>query len=155
MTDPRTRLTRALLLTAASLALVALVAVAAAGYRLSRPGSSHVSPDAVDTILTIVIALYVIGAIVVIVGMFWSGLGLRRQQRTQTRRERTIRSVVLLLSVGALITIAAERFHLRVHPRSAAANPTVAGNSSQGVNPNTARPSAARQARGESHSRRC
>jgi len=147
VTDPRTRLTRALLLVAASVVLVALVAVAAGGYRLGGSGSSHVSPYAVDTILTIVIALYVIGAIVVIIGMFWSGLVLRRHERTQTRRERTVRSIVLLLSVGALITIAAERFHLRAHPRSPAANTTAAGNPLQGINrKKTARPSATTQA---------
>jgi len=115
--DPRTRFTRALLLAAASVVLVALIAVAAGGYRLGGSDSSHASPYAVDTILSIMIALYVIAAIVVIVTMFWSGLELRRTQLQRPRGERVWRTTVLLLVAAALVVVAAHRYHLRAHPR--------------------------------------
>jgi hypothetical protein len=117
VTDPRTRHTRALLLAAASVVLVALVAVAAGGYRLGGSSSSRANPYAVDTILTIVIALYIVASVAVVVAMFWSGLELRRYPRQQTRRQRTLRMVFVLLGAAALITIAAERYHFRSHPR--------------------------------------
>jgi len=120
--DPRTRFTRALLLAAASVVLVALIAIAAGGYRLGGSNSSHASPYAVDTILTIAIAVYVIGAAAVILAMFWSGIELRRYQRQQTRRDRTVRTVLLLLGGAALLTVAAHRYHLRAHPHTPADN---------------------------------
>jgi uncharacterized membrane protein len=122
VTDPRTRLTRGLLLAAATVVLVALVGVAAGGYRLGRSGSSHASAYAVDTILTSVIALYVIGTVAVIVAMFWSGLERRRHQRQQTTRQRTWRMIAVLLGALALFTIAGERYH-RAHARARADNP--------------------------------
>ena len=72
MSDPRTRFTRALLLATAAVALVALVAVAAGGYRLGGSNSTHASPYAVDVILTVVIALYLIAAVGVVVVMYVS-----------------------------------------------------------------------------------
>jgi hypothetical protein len=120
--DPRTRFTRALLLAAASVVLVALIAIAAGGYRLGGSNSSHASPYAIDTILTIAIAVYVLGAAAVIVAMFWSGIELRRYQKQQTRRDRTVRMVLLLLGGAALLTVAAHRYHLRAHPRTPADN---------------------------------
>jgi beta-lactamase regulating signal transducer with metallopeptidase domain len=116
VSDPRTRFTRALLLATAAVALVALVAVAAGGYRLGGSNSTHASPYAVDVILTVVIALYLVAAIGVVVVMFWSGLELRRIPRQQTKRERTVRTVAILVGMAILITVAANRYHWRVHP---------------------------------------
>lgn len=118
MIDPRTRLTRGLLLAAATVVLVALVAVAAGGYRLGGSNSSNASPYAIDTILTIAIALYILAAVGVVVVMFWSGLELRRYPRQQNKRQRTVRMVVILLGAAVLVTVAAERYHLRAHPRN-------------------------------------
>jgi hypothetical protein len=116
VSDPRTRFTRALLLATAAVALVALVAVAAGGYRLSGSKSAHASPYAVDVILTVVIALYLVAAVGVVVVMFWSGLELRRIPRQQTKRERTVRTVVILVGMAVLVTVAANRYHWRAHP---------------------------------------
>ena len=133
MTDPRTRHTRALLLAAASLVLVALVAVAAGGYRLGASSSSRPNPYAVDTILTIVIALYIVAAVAVVVAMFWRGLELRRYPRQQTRRQRTWRMVLVLLGASVLTTIAAERYHLRFHPRTPIENAALGNLSKRGA----------------------
>jgi hypothetical protein len=123
VTDPRTRLTRALLLAAASLVLVALIAVAAGGYRLGGSSSSHASPYAIDTILSIVIALYIVAAVAVVVAMFWSGLELRRAQRQRPRGERVWRTILLLLVAAVLVVVAAQRYHLRAHPRAPVETP--------------------------------
>ena len=117
MTDLRTRHTRALLLAAASIVLVALVAVAAAGQRLGGSSSSRANPYAVDTILTIVFALYILAAAGVLFGMFWGGLERRRYPRQQTKRQRTLRMAFVLLFAAVLVTVAAERYHFRAHPR--------------------------------------
>src|SRR5438067_10279656 len=122
---------RGLLLAAAAVVLVALVAVAAGGYRLDGSGSSHANPYAIDTILTIVIALYIIGAVAVVLAMFWSGLERRRYQRPQATRQRTWRMIAVLLAALALFTIAGERYHLRRHIRPPADNPAAA-NTPQG-----------------------
>jgi len=61
---------RALLLAAASVVLVALVAVAAAGHTFGGSSSSRANPYAVDTILTSVIALYIVLAAAVVLGLF-------------------------------------------------------------------------------------
>jgi membrane protease YdiL (CAAX protease family) len=116
---PLTRLARALLLAAAAVVLVALVAVSAGGYRLGDSGSARPSPYAVDTILTVLIGLYLIGAAVVIVAMFWSGLELRRlRSRSRgTRRQRTIRSMLIFVGVVIALAVAAARFHFYVQPR--------------------------------------
>ena len=117
MTDLRTRHTRALLLAAASVVLVALVAVAASGYRLGGSSSARPNPYAVDTILTIFIALYILASVAVVGAMFWSGLELRRYPRQQTRRQRTWRMVFVLLAGAVLVTVAAERYHFRAHKK--------------------------------------
>src|SRR5204862_312880 len=117
VSDPRTRFTRALLLATAAVALVALVAVAAGGYRLGGSNSTHASPYAVDVILTVVIALYLIAAVGVVVVVFWSGLELRRMPRQQTKRQRTLRTVAILVGMAILVTVAANRYHWRAHPR--------------------------------------
>jgi hypothetical protein len=116
VSDPRTRFTRALLLATAAVALVALVAVAAGGYRLGGSNSTHASPYAVDVILTVVIALYLVAAVAAVAVMFWSGLELRRMPRQQTKRQRTLRSAAILVGMAVLVTVAANRYHWRAHP---------------------------------------
>jgi Domain of unknown function (DUF4129) len=133
VTDLRTRHTRALLLAAASVVLVALVAVAAGGYRLGGSSSARPNPYAVDTILTIVIALYIIAAAAVVVGMFWGGIELRRNPRQETKRQRTWRMIFVLLAGAALITVAAERYHLRSHPRPPTETPALGDPSKRGA----------------------
>ena len=125
MTDPRTRHTRALLLAAASVVLVALVAVAAAGHTFGGSSSSRANPYAVDTILTVVIALYIVLAAAVVLVLFWGGLQLRRYPRQQTKRQRTLRSAAVLLGAVVIATIAAERYHFRAHPRLPTQNQTL------------------------------
>jgi hypothetical protein len=142
VTDPRTRHTRALLLAAASVVLVALVAVAAGGYRLGGSSSSRPNPYAVDTILTIVIALYIVAAVGVVVVMFWGGLELRRYPRQQTRRQRTWRMVFVLLGTAALVTVAAERYHFRSHPRPPIDNPALGGQGKRSAHKTSASPAA-------------
>jgi hypothetical protein len=117
VTDPRTRHTRGLLLAAASAVLVALVALAAAGHPFGGSSSSRANPYAVDTILTIVIALYIVLAAGVVIAMFWGGLQQRRFPRQQTKRQRTLRTAAVLLGAVVIATIAAERYHFRAHPR--------------------------------------
>jgi beta-lactamase regulating signal transducer with metallopeptidase domain len=118
VSDPRTRFTRALLLATAAVALVALVAVAAGGYRLGGSNSTHASPYAVDVILTVVIALYLVAAVAVVVVMFWSGLELRRMPRQRTKGQRTLRSAGFLVATIVVLAIIANRYHFfaRAHP---------------------------------------
>jgi hypothetical protein len=144
VSDPRTRFTRALLLAAAAAALVALVAVAAGGYRLGGSDSTHASPYALDVILSVVIALYILGAVGAIVLMFWGGLQVRRYPRGQTKRERTLRSIALLLAGAALATIAVNHFHWRAHARPHVQSPPVAGGTT-GQGGKTSRPHATQQ----------
>ena len=59
--SPLTRLARALLLAAAAVVLVGLVAVSAGGYRIGSSSSSQTSPYAVDTIVSVLLALYLVG----------------------------------------------------------------------------------------------
>jgi len=145
VTDLRTRHTRAVLLAAASVVLVALVAVAASGYRLGGSSSARPNSYAVDTILTIVIALYIIAAVAVVVGMFWGGIELRRNPRQETKRQRTWRMIFVLLAGAALVTVAAERYHLRSHPRPPTETPAL-GNPSKGAHKKPAATPAAHHA---------
>jgi hypothetical protein len=116
--SPLTRLVRALLLAAAAVVLVGLVAVAAAGYRVGSSGSPEPSPYAVDSILTIVLAVYAVGAVVLIGGAFWAGLELRRNppQQARLRRQRTASRVFVVLGLLAVLLFAADRFHWRFDP---------------------------------------
>ena len=146
MTDLRTRHTRALLLAAASVVLVALVAVAASGYRLGGSSSARPNSYAVDTILTIVIALYIIAAVAVVVGMFWGGIELRRNPRQETKRQRTWRMIFVLLAGAALVTVAAERYHLRSHPRPPTETPALGNPAKRGADKKSAATPAAHHA---------
>jgi hypothetical protein len=112
----RTRLVRGLLLGAVALVLLALVAVAAGGHKVGRSGSSQSTPYAADTILTIILALYAIGAVVVVGAMIWSGLEVRRNPvLRERRRRRTYSSIALTLVAAALLLFASDRFHWRLH----------------------------------------
>jgi len=124
--SPLARLTRALLLAAAAIVLLALVAVAAGGYRLGESSSQKPSPYAVDTILTIVMALYILGAVAVIVAMFWSGLEVRRRPHQRSRGERTVRTILVVFGAALLVAAAAHRFHFGAHPRTPAENAAAA-----------------------------
>jgi uncharacterized membrane protein YciS (DUF1049 family) len=146
VTDLRTRHTRALLLAAASVVLVALVAVAASGYRLGGSSSARPNSYAVDTILTIVIALYIIAAAAVVVGMFWGGIELRRNPRQETKRQRTWRMIFVLLAGAALVTVAAERYHLGSHPRPPTETPALGNPSKRGADKKPAATPAAHHA---------
>jgi membrane protease YdiL (CAAX protease family) len=123
VSDPRTRFTRAVLLATAAVGLVALVALAAGDYRVGGSDSTHASPYAIDVILTVVIALYLVGAAAVVAIMFWGGLELRRFPRQQTKKQRTFRMVALLIGAAVLVTIAANRYHWRSHPQQPAQQP--------------------------------
>jgi hypothetical protein len=137
VSDPRTRLTRALLLATAAVALVALVAVAAGAYRLGGSGSTRANPYAVDVILTVVIALYLLAAVGVVVVMFWSGLELRRLPRQQAKRERTFRTAMILGGLAVLLAVAAHRYHWRAHPHPPAQQtPAATGEAAAGKHPN-------------------
>jgi hypothetical protein len=145
VSDPRTRFTRAFLLAAAAAALVALVAVAAGGYRLGGSSSAHASPYAVDVILTVVIALYLLGAAGAVVVMFWGGLELRRLPRQQTKRERTFRTLALLVGAAILVTVAANRYHWRAQPRPPVKAPPAATGKAPQKTKSSGRPKATHQ----------
>jgi hypothetical protein len=130
--SPLTRLLRALLLAAAAVVLLGLVAVAAGGYRLSSAGSGEASPYAVDTILTVALAMYAVGAVVLLAGIVWAGLDVRRSPTTIVhKRRRSAAGVFVLLGLLALL-VTAHRFGWRLdlsrlHGRPAASTvaPTV------------------------------
>jgi uncharacterized membrane protein YidH (DUF202 family) len=115
--SPLTRLVRALLLTTAAVVLLGLVAVAAGGYRIDGSSSSKASPYAVDTIVSIVIALYLVGAVVVIGGLFWAGLDVRRRQKPAGTRQRTFKMIAGAVIVAAVLAFVAGRFHVRFFPK--------------------------------------
>jgi hypothetical protein len=124
------------LLATAAVALVALVALAAGDYRVGGSDSTHASPYAIDVILTVVIALYLVGAAAVLAIMFWGGLELRRFPRQQTKKQRTFRMVALLIGAAVLVTIAANRYHWRSHPQPAQQPvPTQRSNNQKHKNP--------------------
>ena len=123
---PLTRLARRLLLAAASVVLVALVAVAAGGYRLGDSSSAQPSPYAVDTIVTVVIGLYILAALGVVAAMFWSGLELRRLQSQRTRRQRTRRSAAITIGAAVVLAVALARFHFYANPRTPNEKPRAA-----------------------------
>ena len=145
MSDPRTGFTRALLLATAAVALVALVAVAAGGYRLHGSSSARTSPYAVDVILTVVMALYVLGAVAAVVLMFWGGLELRRYPRRQTKRQRTLRMIALLAGLAAVLTIAVNRYNWRFHLHPQVQHPPAAAENASGKSRTSSRPNETHQ----------
>jgi hypothetical protein len=112
--SPLSRLVRALLLAAAAAVLLGLVVVAAAGYKVGDSGSSEATPYAVDTVVTVLLALYAVGAVALIAGTVWAGLELRRNPMPATlRRRTTFPTVLATLGLLALLLVAAQRFHWR------------------------------------------
>jgi hypothetical protein len=140
--SPLTRLVRALLLAAAAVVLVGLVVVAAGGYRLGRSGSSEPSPYAVDTILTIILAVYAVGAVALIGGTFWAGLELRRNPMPAVRRRSTFPTILATLGLFALLLAASDRFHWRpnfsrMHPPPSATTASLTAPSGVGARTKT------------------
>lgn len=114
------RFVRALALGAVALVLLGLVAVAAGGYRFGRPTSQHGSTYAVDLLLTIAIALYVVAAAAAFVGLFWAGLDVRRARARKgpERRRRARNAVILIALLGALLVRSQLRIHFGSHRSS-------------------------------------
>jgi hypothetical protein len=110
--SPLTRPVRALLLAAAALVLLGLVAVAAGGYRFGGSSSAQPTPYAVDAIVTIIVALYLVGAVVIFAVLFWAGLDQRQRQTRTVARQRTVRMTAVALGVAVLFALLAGRFHL-------------------------------------------
>ena len=102
------------MLAALAVVLVALVVVAAGGYRLGPSGSTQASPYAVDTMLTIILAVYAIGALVLIGGTIWANLEVRRNPKLLAKRRSPLPAVIASLVLLALVFGAASRFHLRI-----------------------------------------
>jgi hypothetical protein len=111
---PLSRLTRALLLGGAAVVLLLLVAVAAGGYRPSGSSSSHASPYAIDTLVTVAFALYAIFALAVMVGMFTAGLELRRGGQAPSRGRKTFSLVALFLLLAGAAALSSGRIHLNL-----------------------------------------
>jgi hypothetical protein len=139
---PLGRLVRALLLAAAALVLLGLVVVAAGGYRLGDSGSDEASPYAVDTMVTVFLAVYAIGAVALIAGVIWAGVELRRNPLPTPvrRRRRTFPAVVLALTLLGLVMLMSERFHWRfdfsrLHPPASASTATATNPQGAGATP--------------------
>ncbi|HEX6490440.1 MAG TPA: DUF4129 domain-containing protein [Gaiellaceae bacterium] len=123
--SPLTRLLRALLLAAAAVVLLGLVAVAAGGYRLGGGASAQPSPYAVDSLLTLVLALYTVGAIALLAGSVWAGFERRKKETPRGRRQRTIRTALIGLGLLAVLLLVSQRFHW--HLRHVGRPPSVTG----------------------------
>jgi hypothetical protein len=108
---------RALLLGGAAVVLLMLVSIAAGGYRIGSSdgglGSGNSSPYAIDTLVTVAFAVYAIGAVAVIIGMFVAGLEVRRQGTT-VKRTRTVPLVTIFLGVALLLVVASGRIHFKL-----------------------------------------
>jgi hypothetical protein len=137
------------MLASVAVVLVGLVVVAAGGYRLGRSGSTQASPYAVDTMLTIVLAVYAVGALALVGGTFWAGLETRRNPSLAAKKRGTASAVVAALLFLALVLGLANRFHLRInlanlHPPPAAST-IVRTTQAPGANVPKARKPAPRQ----------
>jgi hypothetical protein len=106
---------RALLLGGAAVVLLMLAAVAAGGYSLGGSGSTEASPYAVDTLATVALAVYAIGAVSVIIGLFVTGLDVRRGGEQLKPRRRSTIIVTIILGLALLSAAASGRFHFRLH----------------------------------------
>jgi hypothetical protein len=60
--------------------------------------------------------LYLVGAIVVFVALFWAGLDVRRAQKPAASRQRTFKMVAGAIVVAVGLAIVAGRFHFFFHP---------------------------------------
>jgi hypothetical protein len=101
------------MLAALAVVLLGLVVVAAGGYRLGGGGSTEASPYAVDTMLTIVIAVYAIGAVALLVGTFWAGAEVRRNPKLAAKRRSTLPAALVTLLVLLALLAFVTRFHGR------------------------------------------
>ena len=106
---------RALLLGGAAVVLLMLVAVAAGGYSLGGSGSTEASPYAIDTLATVALAVYAIGAVAVIIALFVTGLDVRRGGEQLKPRRRSTVIVTIILGLALLFATASGRFHFRLH----------------------------------------
>jgi hypothetical protein len=111
---PLSRLMRALLLGGAAVVLLMLVAVAAGGYSLRGSSSTAASPYAIDTLATVALAVYAIGAVGVVIGMFYTGLDVRRGGTQLKPRRRTRAVVTIILGLALLVVIASGHLHFRL-----------------------------------------
>lgn len=101
------------MLTALAVVLLGLVVVSAGGYRLGGSSSTQASPYAVDTLLTIVIAVYAIGAVALFAGTIWAGAEVRRNPKLRaSRRSGLPFGLALLLALAVLAFVT--RFHGRI-----------------------------------------
>jgi hypothetical protein len=119
--NPLSRVVRALLLAVLAVVLLALVVVAAGGYRLGGSGSAQASPRALDTMLTIVIAVYAIAAVALVVGAIWAGGEVRRNPKLRQSRRSRLPTVLTALLLFPLVLALAGHFHWRlqlsrIHP---------------------------------------
>jgi hypothetical protein len=126
--SPLSRLVRASMLASLAIVLLALVVVSAGGYRFGGAGSGNASPHAVDTVLTIVIAVYALGALALVAGAFWAGFEQRRNPKAAPARGRRAWGIFLALALLAIVVASLTRFHLRIdvsrlHPPPHAAPP--------------------------------
>jgi Domain of unknown function (DUF4129) len=111
---PLARFVRALVLATAAVLLLGLVVVAAGGYRLGDSGSDEASPYAIDTMVTVILAVYAIGALALIGVTIWAGVEMRRSPLpAPVRRRRTFPALALTLSLFAVLLLMSERFHWR------------------------------------------
>lgn len=101
------------MLTALAVVLLGLVVVAAGGYRLGGASSTQASPYAVDTLLTIVIAVYAIGAVALFAGTIWAGAEVRRNPKLRAGRRSGL-SFGLALLLALVILAFVTRFHGRI-----------------------------------------
>jgi uncharacterized protein DUF4129 len=115
---PLSRLMRALLLGGAAVVLLTLVALAAGGYSLGGSGSTQASPYAVDTLATVALAVYAIGAVGVVLGLFFTGLDVRRGGQQVKPRRRTSVLVTIILGLALLVVVASGHFHFKLHQAS-------------------------------------
>jgi len=113
--NPLSRVVRALLLAVLAVVLLALVVVAAGGYRLGGSGSAQASPRALDTMLTIVIAVYAIAAAALVVGAIWAGGEMRRNPRLRQSRRSRLPTVLTALLLFPLVLALAGHFQWRLH----------------------------------------
>jgi multisubunit Na+/H+ antiporter MnhB subunit len=131
---------RALLLGGAAVVLLMLVAVAAGGYSLGGSGSTEASPYAIDTLATVALAVYAIGAVAVIIGLFVTGLDVRRGGEQLRPRRRSTVIVTIILGLALLFAAASGRFHFRLH-QPGSDQPTSLGSNGKQQNGSPARKS--------------
>jgi len=137
--SPLSRLMRALLLGGAAVVLLMLVAVAAGGYSLGGSGSTAASPYAIDTLATVALALYAISAVAVVIGLFVTGLDVRRGGEQLKPRRRSTVIVTTILGIALLVAAASGRLHFTLHQPGPGQRETPAGSNGKQQNGSPAR----------------